>query len=66
MKLAKSLVVVALLLLPLTTLHAQLLDKKVLTLEAADKIAAAAETAAKKETQPSLSSSWTTAGIRWC
>lgn len=48
MKLAKSLVVVALLLLPLTTLHAQLLDKKVLTLEAADKIAAAAETAAKK------------------
>ena len=48
MKLAKSLVVVALLLLPLTTLHAQLLDKKVLTLEAADKIAAAAEAAAKK------------------
>lgn len=48
MKLAKSLVVGALLLLPLTTLHAQLLDKKVLTLEAADKIAAAAETEAKK------------------
>ena len=48
MKLAKSLVVVALLLLPLTTLHAQLLDKKVLTLEAADKIAAAAEAEAKK------------------
>ena len=42
MKLVKSLVVVALLLLPLTTLHAQLLDKKVLTLEAADTIAAAA------------------------
>jgi glc operon protein GlcG len=48
MKLVKSLVVVALLLLPLTTLHAQLLDKKVLTLEAADKIAAAAEAEAKK------------------
>jgi len=36
MKLAKSLVVGALLLLPLTTLHAQLFDKKVLTLEAAN------------------------------
>lgn len=48
MKLAKSLVVVALLLLPSRTLHAQLLDKKVLTLEAADKIAAAAEAEAKK------------------
>ena len=48
MKLVKSLVVVALLLLPLTTLHAQLLDKKVLTLEAADTIAAAAEAEAKK------------------
>jgi len=48
MKLAKSLIVVALLLLPSRTLHAQLLDKKVLTLEAADKIAAAAEAEAKK------------------
>lgn len=48
MKLAKILVVLALLLLPLNTLHAQLLDKKVLTLEAADMIAAAAEAEAKK------------------
>src|SRR5947207_3001462 len=53
MKLVKSLVVVALLLLPLTTLHAQLLDKKVLTLEAADTIAAAAfEAAMKSPTAP--------------
>src|SRR5438034_8997768 len=44
----RNLVVLALLVLPLNTLHAQLLDKKVLTLEAADKIAAAAEAEAKK------------------
>src|SRR5258705_13754032 len=48
MKLAKSLVVGALLLLPLTTLHVQLPDKKLLPPEAADKIAAAAEAEAKK------------------
>jgi len=44
----KSLVVAALLLLPVTTLRAQLLDKKILTVEAADQIAAAAESEAKK------------------
>ena len=39
-------------------------DKKILTLEAAEKVAAAAEAEAKKETRPSSSSWWTTAVIR--
>ena len=47
MKLVKSLVVLASLMLA-DGLNAQLLEKKTLTLEAADKIAAAAETEAKK------------------
>jgi uncharacterized protein GlcG (DUF336 family)/mannose-6-phosphate isomerase-like protein (cupin superfamily) len=47
MKLVKSLVVLASLMLA-DVLNAQLLEKKTLTLEAADKIAAAAETEAKK------------------
>jgi glc operon protein GlcG len=44
----KSLIALALIFLPLNTLQAQLLDKKILTLEAAEKIAAAAEAEAKK------------------
>jgi glc operon protein GlcG len=48
MKIIKSLVVVTLLLVPASMIRAQLLEKKVLTLEAADKIAAAAEAEAKK------------------
>ncbi|HEY7218649.1 MAG TPA: heme-binding protein [Candidatus Binatia bacterium] len=48
MNILNCLVVVALLLSSTATLHAQLLEKKVLTLEAADKIAAAAEMEAKK------------------
>ncbi len=48
MKIIKSLVVLSLLLLPMRGLQAQLLDKKILTLEAAEKVAAAAETEAKK------------------
>jgi glc operon protein GlcG len=47
MRLVKSLVVLASLMLA-DVLNAQLLEKKTLTLEAADKIAAAAETEAKK------------------
>ena len=47
MKIIKSLVVLALL-LPVSVVRAQLLEKKILTLEAADKIAAAAEVEAKK------------------
>src|SRR5438552_5331009 len=48
MKLFKTLIVLALLLLPVRSLQAQLLEKKVLTLEAAEKVAAAAEAEAKK------------------
>src|SRR4030095_15521938 len=48
MKIIKSLIVLSLILSPVSGLQAQLLEKKVLTLEAADKIAAAAEAEAKK------------------
>jgi len=48
MKLIKNFIVLVSLLLPAGSLHAQLLDKKTLTLEAAEKIAAAAEAEAKK------------------
>lgn len=48
MKTIKSLIVLSLLLLPVGGLQAQLLDKKILTLEAAEKVAAAAEAEAKK------------------
>src|SRR6266702_8734640 len=48
MKIIKSLILFSLLLLPVDGLQAQLLDKKILTLEAADTIAAAAEAEAKK------------------
>ena len=48
MKLMKGLIVVAMLVLSSATARAQLLAKTVLTLEAAEKIAAAAETEAKK------------------
>lgn len=48
MKIIKSLLVIALLLLSTAVVRAQLLEKKVLTLEAADRIAAAAEAEAKK------------------
>src|SRR5438094_3160851 len=48
MKIIKTMIVLALALLPPAVVRAQLLEKKVLTLEAADKIAAAAETEAKK------------------
>jgi glc operon protein GlcG len=44
----KSLPLLALLLLPAASVRAQLLEKKVLTLEAADRIAAAAEAEAKR------------------
>ena len=48
MKIIKSLLVLALLLLPATVIRAQLLDKKVLTREAAERIAAVAEAEAQK------------------
>jgi glc operon protein GlcG len=48
MKIIKSLIVLSLLLLPVGRLQGQLLEKKVLTLEAAEKVAAAAEAEAKK------------------
>jgi glc operon protein GlcG len=48
MKIIKSLIVVSLLLVPVDRLQAQLLDKKILTLEAAEKVAVAAEAEAKK------------------
>jgi glc operon protein GlcG len=48
MKIFKSLIVLSLLLLPASGLRAQLLDKKILTLEAAERVAAAAEAEAKK------------------
>src|SRR2546422_3425240 len=48
MKIIRTMLVLALALLPPVLVRAQLLEKKVLTLEAADKIAAAAETEAKK------------------
>jgi uncharacterized protein GlcG (DUF336 family)/quercetin dioxygenase-like cupin family protein len=48
MKTLKGLIAVILLVLIPTALHAQLADKKVLTLEAADKVAIAAEIEAKK------------------
>lgn len=48
MKMIKSLIVPSLLLLPAGGLQAQLLDKKILTLEAAEKVAGAAEAEAKK------------------
>ncbi len=47
MKIIKGLIVLSLLLLPVGRLQAQLLDKKILTLEAAEKVAAAAEAEAK-------------------
>ena len=48
MKLIKNLVVLFIFLLPVSNLQARLLDKKILTLEAAEKVAAAAEAEAKK------------------
>lgn len=48
MKIIKSWIVLSLLLLPVGRPQAQLLDKKILTLEAAEKVAAAAEAEAKK------------------
>ena len=48
MKIFQCLIAFGLLLTPGTSLYAQLTDKKVLSLEAADKVAAAAETEAKK------------------
>src|SRR5918992_2085405 len=48
MKVIKSLIALSFLLSPLSGLQAQLLEKKVLTLEAAEKVAAAAEAEAKK------------------
>ena len=48
MKPIKSLIAALLISVPASVLHAQLLEKKVLTLEAAEKIAAAAEAEAKK------------------
>jgi len=48
MKLIKGLIVLAMLVLSSATARAQLLEKTVLTLEAAEKVAAAAETEAKK------------------
>lgn len=48
MNILQSIILSALLLLPIGAAHAQLLDKKVLSLEAAEKIAAAAATEAKK------------------
>src|SRR5687767_1265422 len=48
MKHIKGVIMLAMLVLSADTAHAQLLEKKVLTLEAAEKIAAAAEAEAKK------------------
>jgi glc operon protein GlcG len=48
MKIFKSLIALSLVLLPAGGLQAQLVDKKILTLEAAEKVAAAAEAEAKK------------------
>jgi uncharacterized protein GlcG (DUF336 family)/mannose-6-phosphate isomerase-like protein (cupin superfamily) len=48
MKIIKNLIVLSLLLLPVGGLQAQLLDKKILTLEAAERVAAAAEAEAKR------------------
>ncbi|HEY6368758.1 MAG TPA: heme-binding protein, partial [Candidatus Binatia bacterium] len=48
MKIIKSLIVFSLLLWPAAVLQAQLLDKKTLTLEAAERVASAAEAEAKK------------------
>ena len=48
MKIVKSLIALSLLLLSAGDLQAQLLDKKILTLEAAERVAAAAEAEAKK------------------
>src|SRR5947207_12829716 len=48
MKIIRRLIALSLLLSPAGGLQAQLLDKKVLTLEAAEKVAAAAEAEAKK------------------
>ena len=48
MKIIKNLIVLSLLLLPVSGLQAQLLDKKILTREAAERVAAAAEAEAKK------------------
>jgi glc operon protein GlcG len=48
MKIIMSLIVLSLLLLPARGIQAQLLDKKILTLEAAERVAAAAEAEAKK------------------
>jgi glc operon protein GlcG len=48
MQIIKGLIVLSLLLAPVSGLHAQLLDRKVLTLEAVEKVAAAAEAEAKK------------------
>jgi hypothetical protein len=47
MKIRRYFIASALVLLPSGLLHAQLLEKKILTLEAADKVAAAAEAEAK-------------------
>ena len=48
MKVIKSLIALSLLLLPAGGLQAQLLAKKILTLEAAEKVAAVAEAEAEK------------------
>jgi glc operon protein GlcG len=48
MKVIKSLIALSFILSPLSGLQAQLLDKKILTLEAAEQVAAAAEAEAKK------------------
>jgi glc operon protein GlcG len=49
MRMIKSLIVLSLLMWPAAVLQAQLLDKKILTLEAAERIVAAAEAEAKKK-----------------
>src|SRR5262245_62588283 len=48
MKIIKSLIAISFLLSPKVGLQAQLLDKKILTLEAAERVAAAAQAEAKK------------------
>src|SRR5881628_2417832 len=48
MKLIRSLIALSLLLVPASVLQAQLQDKKVLTLEVAERVATAAEAEAKK------------------
>ena len=48
MKVIRSLIALSLLLVPASVLHAQLQDKKVLTLEVAERVATAAEAEAKK------------------